>query len=85
MARFTYNTSTPMGQIVSESVNHMQEALAKITRCSEAITLMDAEVMEAEVGVPQERQAGFKSALNQLRTALDGEPFSNILPQLDQG
>lgn len=85
MARFTYNTSTPMGQIVSESVNHMQEALAKITRSSEAITLMDAENMEIEVGVPKEQQAGFKSALNQLRKTLDGEPFSIILPQLDQG
>ena len=85
MARFTYNTSTPMGQIVSESVNHMQEALAKITRSAEAITIMGAEDMTAEVGVPQDQQAGFKSALNQLKKALEGTPFSNVLPQLDQG
>lgn len=85
MARFTYNTSTPMGQIVSESVNHMQEALAKITRSSGAVTLMGAEEMESELGVPQEQQAGFRSALNQLKKALEGTTFSNLLPQLDQG
>ena len=39
----------------------------------------------AEVGVPADNQAGFRSALNQLKTALAEKPFDNILPNLDQG
>ena len=41
--------------------------------------------MIAEVGVPADNQAGFRSALNQLKTALAEKPFDNILPNLDQG
>ena len=85
MARFTYETQTPMGQMVAESVNNLQEGLAKVTRASEAITLMSVEQMTAEVGVPEADQAGFRSSLNQLKTALEKAPFDNILPNLDQG
>ena len=85
MSRFTYNTTTPMGQLVSESINHMQEALAKITRSSEAITKMSTEQMTNEVGVPESEQAGFKSGLNQLRAAMEGKPFDQLLPTYDQG
>ena len=85
MARFTYNTSTPMGQLVSEGIDDLQNALANITRSSEAITLMSAEQMSAEVGVPDSEQAGFRSGLNQLRTALEDDPFSKLLPTYDQG
>lgn len=85
MARFTYSTTTPMGQMVAESVNNLQNGLAKITRAAESITLMSEEQMTNEVGVPAEDQAGFKSSLNQLKTALEKAPFDNILPNLDQG
>ena len=85
MARFTYNTATPMGQLTSESVNDLKTALAKVTRAAESITLMSEEQMTTDVGVPTTDQAGFKSSLNQLKTALEAAPFSNILPNLDQG
>ena len=85
MARFTYSTATPMGQMVSESVNNLQEGLAKITRSAESVTLMSEEQMTAELGVPAGDQAGFRSSLNQLKKALEGKPFSKILPILDQG
>ena len=85
MARFIYNTSLPMGQLTAEAVNHIQQSLAKITRAAESVTQMSEQQMTNEVGVPIDDQAGFRSALNQLKTALEGEPFSKILPNLDQG
>lgn len=85
MARFTYNTTTPMGQLTAESINHMQQGLAKVTRAAESVTLMSVEQMTAEVGVPEADQAGFRSSLNQLKTALEKAPFDSILPNLDQG
>ena len=85
MARFVYNASLPMGQMTAEGVNCLQQGLAKITRAAESVTLMSEEQMTAEVGVPIESQAGFRSALNQLKKALEAEPFSKLLPNLDQG
>ncbi len=85
MARFVYNASLPMGQLAAEGVNHLQQGLAKITRAAESVTLMSEEQMIAEVGVPAGDQGGFRSALNQLKTALAAKPFDNILPNLDQG
>lgn len=85
MPRFTYEAQTPMGQMVAESVNNLQEGLAKVTRAAEAVTLMSEDQMTAEVGVPAADQAGFRSSLNQLKTALEKAPFDNILPNLDQG
>ena len=85
MARFVYNSSLPMGQLTAEGVNCLQLGLAKITRAAESVTLMNEEQMIAEVGVPADNQAGFRSALNQLKTALVAKPFDNILPNLDQG
>lgn len=85
MPRFTYSTATPMGQMVSEAIDDIQNGIAKITRTSEAITQMSPEQMTDEVGIPAETQAGFRSGLNQLRTALEKEPFANLLPNYDQG
>ena len=85
MARFIYNTSLPMGQLTAEGVNHIQQGLAKITRAAESVTQMSEQQMTNEISVPIDDQAGFRSALNQLKTALEGEPFSKILPNLDQG
>ena len=85
MARFVYNAALPMGQMAAEGVNHLQQGLAKITRAAETVTLMSEEQMAAEVGVPKENQPGFRSALNQLKAALEKPPFHNILPNLDQG
>lgn len=85
MARLIYNTATPMGQMVAEGINDLQNGFAKITRTSESVTLMDTAQMVAELGVPEDRQDAFRSGLNQIRTALEGEPFSTLLPNYDQG
>lgn len=85
MARFVYNASLPMGQLTAESINHIQEGLAKITRVAESVILMSEEQMTTEVGVPVEDQPGFKSSLNQLKNALEAAPFNTILHNLDQG
>ena len=85
MARFIYNASLPMGQLTAEGVNHIQQGLAKITRAAESVTQMSEQQMTNEVGVPTDDQAGFQSDLNQLKNALAAEPFSKLLPNLDQG
>ena len=85
MARFSYKTDVPMGAMVSEAINDLQNGVAKVTRAAEAITMMDEDQMMAEVGVTAEEQAGFRSALNQLKNALAEDPFAKLLPNLDQG
>ena len=85
MARFTYDTSTAMGKMVSEAIDDIQLGVAKINRVAEAITMMSPEQMQAEVGVPESEHAGFRSGLNQLKKALEIEPFFNLLPSYDQG
>lgn len=74
-----------MGQLTAEGVNHIHQGLAKISRAADSVTLMSEEQMTNEVGVPAGDQAGFRSSLNQLKTALEKAPFDNILPNLDQG
>ena len=85
MARFIYSTATPIGQIVSEAVNSFQDGKYKIKRAAEAVTLMSEEQMLDELNVDASAQAEFRSALNQLKTAIEAEPFSALLPNLDQG
>lgn len=85
MARFSYSTATPIGQIISEAVNYLQEGQDKIRRSAKAVDLMSEEQMLAEINVDVANQAGFRNALNQLQTAIEAEPFSNLLPNLDQG
>lgn len=85
MARFVYSTDTPIGQLAAEGVNCLLEGSYKLGRAAESVTLMDESQMTAELGVPKESQAGFRSALNQLKKALEAEPFSKLLPNLDQG
>ena len=85
MARLTYSTITPMGQIVSEAIDHLQEGHAKIKRAADSVTIMSEEQITNELGVPVSEQSQFKSALDKIKQALEAEPFSNILPDLDQG
>ena len=85
MARFVYNASTPMGQMLAEGIDDLQNGLAKLTRVSESVTLMDEAQAGTEMGVSPEQFAGFRSGLNQLRTALEDEPFAKLLPNYDQG
>ena len=85
MARFSYKTDVPMGAMVSEAINDLQNGVAKVTRAAESITMMDENQMMSEVGVSANDQAGFRSALNQLKAALEKAPFDGILPNLDQG
>ena len=85
MSRFTYNITTPMGQILSEGINDMQNALFKINRTLEAIKVMDEAQAASELGIKAEEFAGFRSGLNQLITALEADPFAKLLPNYDQG
>ena len=85
MARFSYNASTAMGQMLAEGINDLQNGFAKITRVSESVTLMDEAQVLSELGVSAEQCAGFRSGLNQLRTALEAELFTKLLPNYDQG
>ena len=85
MARFVYSTDTPIGQLTAEGVNCLLEGSFKLSRTAESVTLMDETQMTAEMGVPKDSQADFRSALNQLKKALETEPFSKLLPNLDQG
>lgn len=83
MSRFTYSTSTPIGQIVAEAVNSAQESRYKLNRAADAVAEMNEEQAKEELGV--DNLAGFRSALNQLNAAYEKEPFENLLPILDQG
>lgn len=74
-----------MGQVVSEAIDKLIEGQAGVTRAANAITLMDAAQAQAEMGVPEAEFPGFRSGLNQLKTALAGPPFSSLLPNYDQG
>lgn len=85
MSRFTYSTATPIGQIVSEAINHLQEGHAKIKRASEAVTIMNEEQITSELSVPSSEQTDFISALNQIKDVLEADPLSKLLPNLDQG
>ena len=85
MARFVYTASTSMGQLLAEGINDLQNGLAKLTRVSQSVTLMDEAQAAIEMGVSAEDFAGFKSGLNQLRTALEADPFAKLLPNYDQG
>ena len=85
MARFTYSAQTAMGQVVSEAIDKLIEGQAGITRAANAVTLMDATQAQSEMGIPESEFPGFKSGLNQLKTALEGTPFSGLLPNYDQG
>ena len=83
MSRFTYSTSTPIGQIIAEGINSAQESRYKLNRASDAVAQMNEEQAKDELGV--DNLAGFRSALNQLNAAYEKEPFENLLPLFDQG
>ncbi|MCW7552120.1 hypothetical protein NX722_05565 [Endozoicomonas gorgoniicola] len=83
MSRFTYSTSTPIGQIVAEAVNSAQESRYKLNRAVNAVEGMNDEQAKEELGV--DNLAGFRNALNQLNAAYEKEPFKDLLPVLDQG
>ena len=85
MARFTYKTETAMGQVVAEAIDKLIEGQAGVTRAASAITLMDAAQATSEMGIPEAEFPGFKSGLNQLKTALSEDPFKQLLPNYDQG
>lgn len=85
MARFIYNTTTPMGQMVAEGINDLQNGLAKMTRTSESIKLMDEAQVASELGISAEQLAAFTEGLEQLKNALNAYPFSTLLPTFDQG
>ena len=83
MSRFTYSTSTPIGQIIAEAVNSAQESRYKFNRAAEAVTKMSKQEGIDELGI--DNLTGFKSALNQINLAYVNDPFESLLPLLDQG
>lgn len=85
MPRFTYSTETPIGQIVSEAINHIQEGHAKIKRAADAVTIMNEEQIASELLVPSSEQPDFISALNQIKGVLEEDLLAKLLPSLDQG
>ena len=85
MARFSYNASTAMGQMLAEGINDLQNGFSKLTRISQAVTLMDEAQVASEMGLSAEQFADFRSGLNQLQSALNTAPFSTLLPNYDQG
>ena len=85
MARFSYNASTAMGQMLAEGINDLQNGFAKLTRISKSVALMDEAQAASEMGINAEQFAGFRSGLNQLRTTLEADPFAKLLPNYDQG
>ena len=85
MARFSYSAVTPIGQLISEAINSFQEGHYKIKRAADAVTLMSDEQMLNELNVDSFSKAEFCNVLNQLKTAIEAEPFSTLLPNLDQG
>lgn len=85
MSRFNYSAATPIGQLISEAINSFQEGHYKIKRASDAVTLMSDEQIFNELNVDSSSQVEFCNALNQLKTAIEAEPFNALLPNLDQG
>ena len=85
MERLNYNTTTPMGQMVAEGINDLQNGFFKITRTSEAIKLMDEAQAASELGISVEQLAAFTEGLEQLKNALNAYPFTSLLPKYDQG
>ena len=43
MSRFTYSTSTPIGQIIAEGINSAQESRYKLSRAADAVVQMSEE------------------------------------------
>lgn len=85
MARMTYNTQTPFGQLISEAVDRIQTATLSVGRSASAISAMNAEQCEAEIGVPQSDFTQFRNRLNDIRATLEDEKFRELLVLFDQG
>jgi len=85
MARMTYNTQTPFGQLISEAIDQIQGATLKVNRSSMAISNMSSEEAEAEIGVPPSDFTNFRNRLNDIRATLEDESFRGLLVLFDQG
>ena len=85
MARISYNTSTPFGQLISEAVDHLQLARMKINRSAEAVSDMSEAQYQAEIGSAETEYTQFRNRLNDVQTHLEVEKFRNLLVTFDQG
>ena len=85
MSRIAYNTSTPFGQMISEGIDHIQQATLNIQRSANAVSEMTAEQCEIEIGVSQDDFSNFRNRLNDLLAHLQDESFQNKLVIFDQG
>ena len=85
MARMTYSTQTPFGQLISESINELFTATTKVHRSAEAISDMSADQATAELGINAEEFTNFRNRLNDIKTTLEAEKFQSLLVLFDQG
>ncbi len=85
MARMTYNTQTPFGQLISEAVDQIQGATLKVNRSALAISNMSSEECEAEIGVPTADFSQFRNRLNDIKSSLEDDTFRSLLVLFDQG
>ena len=85
MARTSYNTGTPFGQLISEGIDHIQTATFNIQRSANAVSEMSAEECEAEIGVAQADFTNFRNRLNDILAHLNDANFQALLVIFDQG
>ncbi|WP_067585266.1 hypothetical protein [Endozoicomonas ascidiicola] len=85
MARMTYSTQTPFGQLISESINELFTATTKVHRSAEAISDMSTDQATAELGINAEEFTNFRNRLNDIKTTLEAEKFQSLLVLFDQG
>ena len=85
MARFNYNTSTPMGQLISSGIDRITNGHIELDRAARSISEMTAEEGEADVGIPMDDFTNFRNRLNDLIAHLADTDFQSKRVMFDQG
>ncbi len=85
MARFTYNTQTPFGQILSEAIDKLITGQTELNRMSSALDAMTAQECETELGVPADGYTDFRNRVNAIETFLADSTYNRNLVLFDQG
>lgn len=73
MARFVYNPTTAMGQILSEGIDQIQEGKAKLARAAGSLREMTAAEAAAEFGLTEADYIVFRNQLTMLVDNLRNE------------
>lgn len=85
MARFTYSTDTPFGQLISGAIDKLNTSTLDIDRSASAIAEMTPEQGVAELGIKAEDLQAFKNRLSDIKDTLEAEQFQKLLVMFDQG